>query len=526
MNYYIVVPSAASFCHELGIKSTYSPILIGTANIATFVTIIWHAHVISDTKANDNLSLRYNLRSYLLLAASFGFVGNILYSLAHQIDFLPAAFLGRFVVGLSSSEIINKHFVAVSTPVDTVVKETAALRKAHMKGMLAGAVCGAAFEAVDGDAAFFVGRDLARVVDFEAVPGYFMSLLWFVQIVGLSCSETGNRPVPDPSGGDDHDDYDDDDYDYDDYDYDDYGNDDLRSNKSPSASFSRSHYTSEVSSVPGLHTPPLVGDTGERSVAESVDSGNRRSEILVPKRRKRSLTSTLKRIQKLVFLNNALPVTLVSLLVSTITIEIIFSSCVIMTHRYFVWSSSLAGLFLVTLTFLIYPIYRATSYWSRCRDERTVMKKSLSGILIGIIIFVNYGELIRLFFETRNIFRQETEPYSEPRTKYDWRFGRVQYCVGVTVIFICCIALEGVTLSLLSKVSHPRLNVSTFNCSVIVPLLICLGRIFGDAILLSVSISHRIINTDVVNSVSFVVLCLCWPCLHLVKKYFFYLNGS
>ena len=45
----------------------------------------------------------------------------------------------------------------MSTPVDTVVKETAALRKAHMKGMLAGVICGTDFEAVDGDAAFLWG---------------------------------------------------------------------------------------------------------------------------------------------------------------------------------------------------------------------------------------------------------------------------------------------------------------------------------------------------------------------------------
>lgn len=134
--------------------------------------------------------------------------------------------------------------------------------------------------------------------------------------------------------------------------------------------------------------------------------------------------------------------------------------------------------------------------------------------------------MVRLVLEARNLFRQEMPPYPELRTKYDWRVGRVQYCVGVSIMFICCIALEGVTLSLMSKVSPSRLNVSPFNCSILVPLLVCLGRMIGDAILLTVGISHRIINTDMVNSVSIVVLCLCWPCLHLVKKYFFFLSGS
>jgi len=361
MNYYIIVPSAASFCHSLGLKSTYSPILIGAASVTSLSAAIWHAQVISNNKTNNRAPLQYNLRIWLLLCAVLGLLGNILYSLAYYRWYL--SFLGRLVVGLSSSEMISKHFVAATMSSDSVVEEMGILRKAHMKGMTLGVFCGAVFELVDGEKDIVFGNNFAFVFHFKTMPGYFMSMLWVVQIILLLCAKdvNGLSSFNNPVGGDDNDD-------------DGGGGGDALYNKSPSASFSRSQYSYEISSISGLQSLLLVQDTSERSIAESIDSRNQNSEILTSKPKKRSLTSTLKRMRKLIFLNNSLPVTLVLLLFSSITIEIIFSSCAIITHRYFRWSGSSAGFFLLILTSMIYPIYRITAYWSRCRDERTVMK--------------------------------------------------------------------------------------------------------------------------------------------------------
>lgn len=363
MNYYIIVPSAASFCSSLGLQSIYSPILIGATSVTSFISVIWQAQIISKKRVTNGTSLQYNLRMRLLLCALFGLLGNILYSLAHDIGFIPIAFLGRLLVGLSSSESINKHFVAVTMSSDSVVKEMATLRKAHMKGMFLGLLCGAVFKGVDGEKVFFEGSKYVFVFDFKTMPGYFMAMLWLVHIIGLlyignvdvtsSFNNLENRGEGADIGVEDQD------------------------KKSPAASFARSVYDSEVSSIPtSLQSLVLIRDTSEISVAESLESRNRNSGIPIPKPKKRGFTGVLKRMRKLIFLNNALPVTLILLLFSTITTEIIFSSCAIMTHRYFRWSGSSAGFFLSILTALIYPIYRATAYWSRYRDERTMMKVS------------------------------------------------------------------------------------------------------------------------------------------------------
>jgi len=472
MNYYIIFPSAASLCCSLGAKSTYSPILIGVTSVTCFISVIWHNQILFDIGSERK---KCNLQMKLIQCAFLGLVGNVFYSLAYKYRSLPIAFLGRLILGFSFSELINKR-IATDTSRDKVAVETAGLKKAHMKGMIFG---------------FFFGT-VFKMSSRTVYIGYSMAILWLFQIIGLLLNGEHTSP---------------------------------RTQHESREFFSEKQRveSSSTAEINDLKHIVLERDISQKSIVESLDLRNPTVRKI---KRKQSLTNILNRKWKLICVNIALPVTMVLLLFSSITTEILFSSCAIIVHRYFKWSGSIAGLFLLSLSSIVYPIYWAAAYWSRCHDERTVVKKTLAAVMVGIMVFANYQALFVLFLDIRNIFHQEKSPYPEPAVKYDWPLGSVQYCVGVSLILMCCVALEGVSISLMSKVSPSRLNVSAFNCSAIVPLLFCQGRLIGDALLLTVAFSHRIINTDMVNSIIFIVSLLWCACIYLVRKHFFFLDGS
>jgi hypothetical protein len=91
-------------------------------------------------------------------------------------------------------------------------------------------------------------------------------------------------------------------------------------------------------------------------------------------RRRRPLLSSVNRARKLVFHNVALPATIAILAFATFTLETMFSSCAIVTYRYFHWNSALAGLWLAILGSLALPVNYVIESISRYREERVVMK--------------------------------------------------------------------------------------------------------------------------------------------------------
>jgi hypothetical protein len=81
-----------------------------------------------------------------------------------------------------------------------------------------------------------------------------------------------------------------------------------------------------------------------------------------------------KRLRKLFLYNVALPVTLAIVVLVKITHEILFTSCAIITYRYFVWSGSHAALFLGALSASVLVINYICGTWTKTFGERTVIK--------------------------------------------------------------------------------------------------------------------------------------------------------
>jgi hypothetical protein len=95
--------------------------------------------------------------------------------------------------------------------------------------------------------------------------------------------------------------------------------------------------------------------------------------------------------------------------------------------------------------------------------------------------------------------------------------------IGLTTIFVGLVALEGATLSLLSKVSPPRLRSVVINVGTIATFLGLVARLLGDAQILMVGLSNRLINMDIINSLAVPLLLALCVAAFLLKKHFFFL---
>lgn len=93
----------------------------------------------------------------------------------------------------------------------------------------------------------------------------------------------------------------------------------------------------------------------------------------------------------------------------------------------------------------------------------------------------------------------ETEEQSASHP-YDWRIGMFQYCIGLPIAFMGLTAMQGSALSILSKLSPPKFRGVAVNTGTIVVFLGFLARLIADLQLFFVGLSHRLINTDLVNA--------------------------
>lgn len=494
MNYYIVLPSAATFCCSLGWKYAHSALLIGSSNVTALLALLYYT---CRLQAPQEVSFK----KMLILSALCPLVGNILYVKGYEHNLFSVSILGRLLIGFSSADMINKQLVVTYRFKGDLVSELTKIRMVQLISIFTAILMGTInFE----EKRIFIHGELF-IFDFNTISGYIMAVAWILQLLGLTCSRfpqvMPERSPPDKSAeiylsASEHED--------------------------PQQYLLEKDYL-----LPGLLARARsVSDTEGSNINEAFKKkeGEQRVQVSISDQIK-SIVSMLKKTKKLVLHNIALPITFLVYGFVCLSIEIYLTSSVIITSRYFQWNGVQGGRFLALLSFWVLPTYFVMSYAITQFGERFVIKKSLMVMFFGILLFVNYEALYILFEHIGAIFRQDKA--DEPLTTYyDWEFGMPQYCCSIIVMFLASVTLEGSSLSLLSKVSPDKLNRSTINCAVIVPIISYLGRIIGDAVIVAVGFSHREINTDLVNSISFVLLALCYCCYHVVKKHYFFLTGS
>ena len=133
---------------------------------------------------------------------------------------------------------------------------------------------------------------------------------------------------------------------------------------------------------------------------------------------------------------------------------------------------------------------------------------------------VNWGSVFAMAANIQTLF---SETKNMRRHYYDWLLGLGQYVIGFTITFIGLKALQGASRSLLSKVSPVNLKSMGTSIGTIVTFLGLLAQFLADMQIMAVDLSHRVINTDIVNSLVVPILLACFAAFYFVRKHFFFL---
>jgi hypothetical protein len=106
---------------------------------------------------------------------------------------------------------------------------------------------------------------------------------------------------------------------------------------------------------------------------------------------------------------------------------------------------------------------------------------------------------------------------------YDGKLGVVQYVIGLTTVYITLIALEGSSLSLLSKLSPMNLRSILVNVGTMSTFICLIARLLGDLQIVMIDLSHKLINTDIINSLVTPLVLVSIVIAFLIRKNFFIL---
>ncbi|QCD94722.1 CDK inhibitor PHO81 [Vigna unguiculata] len=134
--------------------------------------------------------------------------------------------------------------------------------------------------------------------------------------------------------------------------------------------------------------------------------------------------------------------------------EILLSESSVVTTYYFNWSTSTVAVFLACLGLTVLPVNIVVgSYISNMFQDRQILLASEIMVLIGVVL--SFQAII---------------PYSEP-----------QYICSGLLLFVSAEVLEGVNLSLLSRVMSSRLSRGTYNGGLLSTEAGTLARVVADA---------------------------------------------
>eukprot|EP00934_Nitzschia_sp_Nitz4_P002918 Nitzschia sp. Nitz4//scaffold9_size221794//76701//80874//NITZ4_001339-RA/size221794-snap-gene-0.181-mRNA-1//-1//CDS//3329560980//2908//frame0 len=504
-NYYIIYPTTTVFTVATGANVAYAAAIIGATSFAALFSAALQSHILSRQSSARPDETAIDTYRWLLMGASVAAIfGNLIHIHAINEMSISWAVLGRLFIGLAHSDIIHRQFIMDLPDPNLIVPQSAQLILFQTLGMVAGLFAGSLVEL----APFRSGT--AGVQSLQ-ISDWMMTLVWVLHLGRLvfarvAAKSSRNLAIEDPDatqwmeGGE-------------------------PDNHSSDSSTSEPN---EGVAVRLFHQPPerraLDGSMSSGLLAKPVTSFGSVSRASVPSRvpksHKRKVVSFAKRLRKVLLCNVSVPLTLALVMYSVYAEEALFSSCALISHRYFGWRGGVAGLLLCGLGLTILPILFFGEQIARRYEERTTMRKSVMLLILGLLIMVNWGSVFAMVANLKLLF---TETLQNREHVYDWLLGIPQYVIGFFVSFTSLKALEGSSRSLLSKVSPPYSKHILTNLGTMATFGGLLAQFLANIQILGVGVSHRVINADIVNSIVVALLMGCLVSHFFIRKHFFFL---
>lgn len=148
------------------------------------------------------------------------------------------------------------------------------------------------------------------------------------------------------------------------------------------------------------------------------------------------------------------------------------------------------------------------------------IQQSILFLGLGLLVMFNWGSFFALIPNIKNLLKEDR---SNRHHHYDWMLGVGQYIVGFIITFASLRALSIGSRSLLSKVSPPNLTNVVVNFGTIVTFITLFSQMFANFYISSIVLSHREINSDILNSLLMPSLIATFVMYYLVRKHYFFL---
>jgi len=176
MNNYIIEPSSAYYANALGSSDALSGIMMGMAPWFALVSAVGY-------------SVWTNSSYYhpIVFSGILQVVGNTLYGAALEYRSMEMCLIGRGIAGLGAPRIINRRYIADSTPFAYRTMINAAFAMTTAIGAASGP--GAAI-LLDMVPEFQFTLPILGVQTFNGMtgPGFVMALLWFLYLIAIVVS--------------------------------------------------------------------------------------------------------------------------------------------------------------------------------------------------------------------------------------------------------------------------------------------------------------------------------------------------
>ncbi|KAL5069796.1 hypothetical protein RYX36_020683 [Vicia faba] len=231
----------------------------------------------------------------------------------------------------------------------------------------------------------------------------------------------------------------------------------------------------------GLQQPLLI--TSEDKVDEDADQDNDDSEE-APEESRRPATSIGSAYR---LLTPSVKVQLLIYFMLKYVMEILLAESSVITTYYFKWSTGTVAIFLAGLGLTVLPINVIVgSYVSNMFDDRQILLTSEIMVLIGIISA--FHVII---------------PYTE-----------LQYICSGLLMFVSAEVLEGINLSLLSRVMSSRLSRGTYNGGLLSTEAGTIARVIADATITLAGYLGvgRLLNITLVPSLFICIISIIATC--------------
>lgn len=348
------------FVISTGASSAHAATIIGIPNAASLLVTLMHCFVLSGEPSSSRSC--YNVRLYRILfglASFFAVIGNVVQAYAVNVGSIRIALLGRFVMGLSTTELLQRQILSACNP-STIVGESVSLVHSKVAGTTMGLFLGASIEALP----LFVHTLDVR---FLRSTNLIMIMLWSLHLVYvcLKFRDVESLALEKTHDGQTKD-----------YDFASQEKADGSSSESDSPNPTRMLYGNDGND-PIAESSTTFGTAIKATIPEAHDASfSKRKKATEPTKRKRSkiFRNFVVRIRKLLDFHVGIPVSLFALFVASFGLETFFTGTPLITYRYFGWNGAQSCSFLGLLSCTVFGIQFVCELVSRSYEERTVIK--------------------------------------------------------------------------------------------------------------------------------------------------------